>query len=128
MRSFESPPAELHEPTSRTTPCVHERYGDKLGLLNAKVDPVRKSSHRCTSDIVVNDGMLQGMLGQAPKRSEGFVEEFGSETCTLLFVPRSGCRQVSIRLFRESDRAIHSFFLISAMTSSAGRLCRPLAS
>lgn len=62
------------------------------------------------------------------KCSESFVEEFTSETCTLPFVPQSGCRQMSIRLFRESDCAVHSFFLISAITASAGRLCLPLAS
>lgn len=100
----------------------------KLGLLNAKVDPVRKTPHRRASDVAVNDGIFQRMLDEKRKSSESFVEEFASETCTLPLVPQGGSRQMLIRLFRESDRAIHSFFLISAMTSSAGRLCRPPAS
>ena len=76
----------------------------------------------------MNDRISPWMLDEKWKSGESFVEEFPSEIWTLPFVPRGGCRQMSIRLFRESDLAIHSFFLISAITSSAGRLWYPLAS
>ena len=66
------------EPTSRTTPCVNDRYDHNLGLLNAKVDPVRKTPHRCASDVAVNDRISQGMLGEQRNSGESFVEELAS--------------------------------------------------
>jgi hypothetical protein len=50
------------EPTSWATPCVNDRYDHKFGLLNAKVESVRKTRHRCAPDIAMNKGILQWML------------------------------------------------------------------
>ena len=50
-----------------------------------------------------------------------------TEAATLLFVPSCGCIHIPVRLFPESDGACHSFFLISAITSSARRPGLPSA-
>lgn len=102
--------------------CVHDSYDNELGPLNAKVDSERKPRHRRAPNITVHGGISQRMLREKRQSTERLIEEFASETWALPLVPASGFFQVSIRLFRESDRSIHSFFLISAITSSAGRL------
>jgi hypothetical protein len=58
---------------------MNHRYDHKLRSLDAKVDSVRKTPHRCPSDVAVNDGIFQGMLGEQWKSSQGLVEEITSE-------------------------------------------------
>ena len=103
---------------------MHNGDDNRSRSLNAKVNSIGKSRHRRTSSVVaaMNDGIRQGVLDYTLECSHRFGEKFVPETCALLLVPRCRRSEVSSRLFRESDCVSHSFFLMSAITSSAGRL------
>ena len=109
---------------------MNDSHDNEFRLFNSKVDSKGKARHWRSPGVAVavNNGIAQRMLDETLECSECFVEELVSETCALLFVPRGSCRQMSIRLFRESEGSRHSFFLISAITSSAGRPGLPSAS
>jgi len=51
----------------------------------------------------MNDGKFRRLFGYSLKGQKRFVQEFVSETSTLLFVPSCSCREIPIRLFPESD-------------------------
>lgn len=100
---------------------MNHRYNDDASLFDSEVDAEGKPQHQGAPCTSVHRWIRQGLFGNKRESRERFVEEFVSKPGALLFVPRCGGSEVSIRLFPEPDSAIHRCFFISAMTSSAGR-------
>jgi hypothetical protein len=115
-------------PVPGMTACVYDRHDNNLRSLAAKVDPKRKALHQRTTHIAAGDRISQRLFGYESERRERLGEEVMPQAGALILVPLSSFHQIPIRLFPESDGAIHSFFLISAITSSARRPGLPSAS